>query len=1103
MEASMKWSSIVLITLLFALLLGSCDRNPSSNPGGAGGTGNIATTILVSIADRQDYRLVDFREVNRTLEVVATVTDSRGAVIPGHRVLFTITKRPTTAASISYQTVDTTSIQGVVKANLTFTIDTSETITVTARSAVDDRLVGTGRLNVVLATDVIRNLTFNIDRSTIQVREGQRDSARVTARVTDSTGAPISGLTVAFGIDSSQLASLDVASAITNSFGEAQAWVRTIPNRYSDNIGIRATIIGMPSSSTISTRLVTFSVRALTRAVNVNMYWANSNDTLIYIYPNEVINRTFVVVVTDSFGVELPNVPYYCRITNNGIGSIPQVLRSGVTGRDSITWANNGMTGWTYITVTLVPETMGIIGSRDPGPVRNGNINLSKAGSKLPDMLEPENYYSLLSTDAMEATIRLEVRQFPSISPILQLALVGGESIYATGNDTITVSVILRDGLQQGIPNAIIYLQAAYGAIESSVTTDISGAATAYLRDMGQITPDTGAFISARYTIGNITNRVRYYIRPLQGLGGIRINGRDQVIVNPLDSIQYNAQVWLDNGDPAYDGTRVRWDVIGSGGFITNLTFVSSGSATNWLKINSGLGVDTIRARAFSETDTVYAESYLTRRTGQPNNIICQPRNGQLTVNGAPLLVTAFVSDSAGNFISNHPITWGTSVGNISFAGFDPAGNSTALLSASGANATQGFYWGVTTNNLSDSVGFQILADNPRTLRLSADSLSIQVRGTGGYEHTIVRGLIRDGFGNPVSEGIPVRFTIINGHLFGNDPENRPYFSQLGIQTVDVRTAGNGEAAVTLSAGNRPGAILIEATVLDSIGGSSIGIVASLSNVQVVAGPPAYITVSWDRDNGTAIGGGIWRTSASALVTDLYTNPVANQIAVAFSIAPVAMASIGAGSTGNLNPNGQTEPGKAFTYLTYHGTYTLDTVTVTASCQSRDTLGAIIQVSGGRREALPLFTGRLQLNVQPRNFHFDVNNTDRAYHIAWAIVQDGYGHLISRAPVMFDVQRGRIFGSQANAIAAPNGTNPINPARRRTGNYPGYTDQNGPGAATVHIGATGPRLTANPPTGEVFLDPQTLESNSEVNAYVEGYSNITSQRVVVYYQRRS
>ncbi|MCX7834618.1 MAG: Ig-like domain-containing protein [bacterium] len=1097
----MKWNSIVLVTLLLALLLGSCDRNPSSNPGGAG-TGNIASTILVTVVDRQDYRLVDFRQVTKTLEITATVTDNRGAAISGHRVFFTLTKRPTTAASIGYQTVDTTNSQGVVKANLVVTIDTTETITVTARSAIDDRLIGTGRLNIILATDVIRNLTLNIDRSTIQVREGQRDSARVTARVTDSTGAPISGLTIAFSIDSSQYASLDVPSAVTNNFGEAQAWVRTIPNRYLDNIGIRATIVGMPTSSPVASRIVYLNVRALTRAANIMLYWANPNDTLIYIYPNEVINKTFVVVVTDSFGVELPNVPVYIRIVNNGIGSIPQILRTGATGRDSITWSNNGMTGWTYIRGSIVPETMGKIGSSEPGPVRNGNQTVASVGSKLPSILEPEYYYPLLGEDAMDAQIQLEVRQFPSISPTLQMAFVGGNAIYATGNDSLTISILLRDGLNQGIPNATVNLQAAYGAIPSSVTTDISGAAVVYLRDMGQTTPDTGALITARYNVGNVTNNIRYFIRPLQSLGGIRISGRDQVIVNPTDSVQFNAQVWLENGDPAYDGTRVRWFVVGRGRFVQTLTFVSSGSAVNYLQLNQGLGTDTIRAMAFTETDTVTAETYLVRRTGQPNSIICAPRNGQLTVNGPPLLVTAVVRDSAGNVIANHPVTWGTSVGTITFAGFDDVGNSTALLSASGANASSGFYWGVTTNNISDSVGFQILADNPRTLRLSADSLRIQVRGTGGYEHTIIRGMVRDGYGNAVSEGVPVRFTIINGNLFGPLPENRPYFSQLGIQTVDVRTAGNGEAAVTLSSGNRPGAVLIEAAVLDSIGGSSIGIVASLSNVQVVAGPPAYITVSWDRDNGTAIGGGIWRTSASALVTDLYTNPVANNIAVAFSVEPVGIASIDAGSTGNLNPNGQSEPGKAYTYLTFHGSYTLDTVTVTARCQSRDTLGSIIQVSGSRREALPLFNGRLQLNVQPRNFHFDVNNTDRAWHMAWAIVQDGYGHLVSRAPVIFEVQRGRLFATQANAVAPPNGTNALVPARRRTGNYPGYTDPNGPGAATLYIGATGPRLSANPPTGEVFLDPQTLESNSEVNAYVEGYSNITSQRVVVYYQRR-
>ena len=272
----------------------------------------------------------------------------------------------------------------------------------------------------------------------------------------------------------------------------------------------------------------------------------------------------------------------------------------------------------------------------------------------------------------------------------------------------------------------------------------------------------------------------------------------------------------------------------------------------------------------------------------------------------------------------------------------------------------------------------------------------------------------------------------------------------------------------------------------------------------------------------------------NATVRDRYSNPVARGYAVTFAVTPNSLAQVGldTASTYNIGPNNQRLPGVAFTRLSYQGQNSFDTVTVTAAAVTRDNNNQLITISAGYTFALPLQQGTLQLNVTPNTFLFSrppVSTADVniATHMVFASLRDGYGLPIHGAPILFQVQRGRLFRTATEASnraynptyrPSDNSQNftglplvfwPVN--RRKTGNYTNtnplinYTDPNGPGSATLYIGALGPCFNyvgpGGVPVGEVFLDPQTAETTSEVTATVENYPSVQSVRVVINYQR--
>ena len=155
------------------------------------------------------------------------------------------------------------------------------------------------------------------------------------------------------------------------------------------------------------------------------------------------------------------------------------------------------------------------------------------------------------------------------------------------------------------------------------------------------------------------------------------------------------------------------------------------------------------------------------------------------------------------------------------------------------------------------------------SISLDADSLIIQVRGTGGKETVDLLATAYDDNGNRVPGGIPIDFFITDG------PNGGENINGMGYGPITVNTNSLGEAKVTLNSGTISGTVKTRA--------SSASIISHVTQVTIQAGPPEHISLGadplnirgWDVVNATA--------TIVAMVDDVYGNPVPDRTAVYFS----------------------------------------------------------------------------------------------------------------------------------------------------------------------------------------------------------------------------
>ncbi|HOP08172.1 MAG TPA: hypothetical protein PLF13_12870 [candidate division Zixibacteria bacterium] len=178
----------------------------------------------------------------------------------------------------------------------------------------------------------------------------------------------------------------------------------------------------------------------------------------------------------------------------------------------------------------------------------------------------------------------------------------------------------------------------------------------------------------------------------------------------------------------------------------------------------------------------------------------------------------------------------------------------------------------VTDANIGGSSDLALTLTSSATINaifLSSDSLNLTVKSTGGIEIASITATGYDRYGNAVPEGQAISFIITDG------PGGGEHLDTAGYGPYTALTNSLGEASVPLHSGTVSGTIRIRAYA-DSI-------LSNATQVMVSAGPPAYIVIGsedcnvdyWD-NVGEFVG-------ITAVVSDIYNNPVPDSTAVYFT----------------------------------------------------------------------------------------------------------------------------------------------------------------------------------------------------------------------------
>ncbi len=155
------------------------------------------------------------------------------------------------------------------------------------------------------------------------------------------------------------------------------------------------------------------------------------------------------------------------------------------------------------------------------------------------------------------------------------------------------------------------------------------------------------------------------------------------------------------------------------------------------------------------------------------------------------------------------------------------------------------------------------------SIYLHSDSLNLVVRGTGGIETSILEATAYDIYGNPVPEGLPISFIITDG------PGGGERLDTVGYGPYNTVTNSQGMASVPIQSGTASGTVRIRAY--------HQAILSNATQIVVSAGPPAHVVIGTEYCNID-----LWNTvgeevGITAVVSDIYLNPVNDNTAVYFS----------------------------------------------------------------------------------------------------------------------------------------------------------------------------------------------------------------------------
>lgn len=155
------------------------------------------------------------------------------------------------------------------------------------------------------------------------------------------------------------------------------------------------------------------------------------------------------------------------------------------------------------------------------------------------------------------------------------------------------------------------------------------------------------------------------------------------------------------------------------------------------------------------------------------------------------------------------------------------------------------------------------------SIYLTSDTLSLRVKSTGGIETGLLRATGYDINGNRVPEGLMINFVILDG------PGGGEHLGAVGYGPYTAVTNSQGIATAPIHSGTVSGTVRIRAYI-DTV-------LSNASQVLIASGPPQHIVVGAENCNVPFWAVVAGENKVSAVVSDLYLNPVLDSTVVYFS----------------------------------------------------------------------------------------------------------------------------------------------------------------------------------------------------------------------------
>jgi len=1133
---------LVVLSLLTVGLMVGCNSGPSSNQGG-----DLAPASIELRSTHTEIR--GLRGENRSEYITAIAKDINGAALPGVKIDFGIRNPLSYKGTIAKLAADTVSDEnGEVHATYSVVIQQSTPVVITATAG---QITKELTITVIELASNIGGISIEITNDVLSVPPNQSRTTAFTARVVDNVGNALSGMQVRFSTSPAGLGIVDSDTGTTDIQGKVIRNFTSIVNQYGFCRIIGQVGDSVGSAMVEMRRVDAPAYLSLIAEPDVVEVVSGQNASITLTATVTDSNRVGVPGTTVEFRV-MPIIeggPTYgaitARDTTDDAGVVTTTFTSlGQFGKQKIVCMvvpsnqeadpDGGVRGEAMIevkrltaqiddlTVRATPSILDLPADstgkatiqaqvRDVNKVGLPNVQVkfktdlgslsfitATDSAGIATAQFRNNFEQGLATitasipgTPFEATCSIICRQNQDETGFLSLT-ADKDFIYADNGLTYaTLRATLKDQDNQAMVGKDVTFHSSFGAINSPITTDTLGVATAIFVDQGVPSVDENGNvipvrIFAKYRAFDLVDSVEVTIRPRNPVASITLNSQQLTLqAGSGDSAAVRATCFLLNEAYAPAGTIVSFEVDGANGFFTSeaVPVGTFGVAENFYVAGLFVGTAVLRAKVQNEgggeDSVVYSnEVQITLLSGPPSRIRLTASPNVLNTNDPGMFssITATVTDTAGNPVrQGELVRFTTDKGDITPSALtDTLGRGVGRLTAGVQSGTATITGTVTVagGEISATVTVTFVAGLPNTIELTADPLQIAVAGTGGVATSTLKAIVRDANGNPVERTTRVVFQLLNNP----DPPLGCNLNNRG--SIDSANTANGQAVASLNSGDQIGGKLIRAYTWRDPDSSNAGVdnrprtdtvSVVLAAVAVVAGPPFQLDMDVN-DDGEDAGGGTWQIPVSARVWDVHRNPVADRIPVVFTVDP-QIATIDPGFTGNDIGDGVTN-GIAYSWLRYHSTNTFDPITISAEVQAPD--GLII---GEKAHILPLQDGILALQVDPQNWMFDrARPNDTCLVRVWAILTDGHQILIDDAPILFRTDRARFYWKNLRL----NGRYiPFFPevARRFTGLQ--NQENNEPrGTATVYLRGI---------MDDFYLDAFTLEVTVHVEAAVEGY----------------